>query len=135
MTTSTSTADSLTGRLDLTGRVALVTGAGQGVGEATAAMLASQGAAVAVNDYFADRGERVATAIAGAGGRAHAVQADVTDQAQITAMVATIERELGPVDILVNNAGNAGAQTNAMERIPRSGRRPRRAGHRGWPSI
>jgi 3-oxoacyl-[acyl-carrier protein] reductase len=118
MTTTTSTDGSLTGLLDLTGKVALVTGAGQGVGEATATMLARQGAAVAVNDFFADRGERVDASIAGAGGSAHAVQADVTDHEQVTAMVTAIEHELGPVDILVNNAGNAGPEHNALQPSP-----------------
>jgi 3-oxoacyl-[acyl-carrier protein] reductase len=109
---------SLSELLDLDGKVALVTGAGQGVGEAVAHMLAEQGAAVAVNDFFADRAEGVAAAITAAGGRAHGVQADVTDAASIAAMVAEIERQLGPVDILVNNAGNAGAQTNALKPRP-----------------
>src|SRR3954452_2505871 len=99
MSTTPTTQGGLADRLDLTGRVALVTGAGQGVGEATAAMLASQGAAVAINDYFTERGERVADAITSAGGRAFAVQADVTDHEQVRAMAAAIEGELGPVDI------------------------------------
>jgi 2-hydroxycyclohexanecarboxyl-CoA dehydrogenase len=117
-TPSTSASPTLTDLLDLTGRVALVTGAGQGVGEATARMLAEQGAAVAVNDYFSERGQRVAAAITDAGGQAHPIQADITDHAQVTRMVQEIERELGPVDILVNNAGNAGADVNAMQPMP-----------------
>jgi 3-oxoacyl-[acyl-carrier protein] reductase len=90
MTTSAASLPSLGDRLDLTGRVALVTGAGQGVGEATAAMLASQGAAVAVNDYFSERGERVADTITAAGGRAYPIQADVTDHEQVIEMAAAI---------------------------------------------
>jgi NAD(P)-dependent dehydrogenase (short-subunit alcohol dehydrogenase family) len=115
MTLSTQTAPALGELLDLTGRVALVTGAGQGVGAATAQMLAAQGAAVAVNDYFAERAEQVA---AGIGERALGVQADVSDPVGVAAMVDTIERELGPVDILVNNAGNAGATHSAAEATP-----------------
>jgi 3-oxoacyl-[acyl-carrier protein] reductase len=111
MTTSQQTEYGLGELLDLTGRVALVTGAGQGIGAATAQLLASQGAAVAVNDYFADRAGTVAADIIAAGGRAHPVGADVTDPAGVDSMVGDIERTLGPVDILVNNAGNAGATT------------------------
>jgi 2-hydroxycyclohexanecarboxyl-CoA dehydrogenase len=117
-TTETQTSASLPQLLDLTGRVALVTGAGQGVGAATAQMLAGLGATVAVNDYLADRADRVAADIAGDGGKAHGVQGDVSDEDSVTAMVREIERELGPVEILVNNAGNAGAQHNALEPTP-----------------
>ncbi|WP_067829215.1 SDR family NAD(P)-dependent oxidoreductase [Nocardia inohanensis] len=105
--------------LDLTGKVALVTGAGQGIGAATARMLAGQGAAVAVNDYFADRAKESAAAIDRMGGRAYGVQADVTDPASVSAMVAEVERELGPIDILVNNAGNAGATVDGMAPQPK----------------
>ena len=118
MTTDTHTTPSLSGLLDLTGKVALVTGAGQGVGEATAQMLAGLGAAVAVNDYVADRALAVAALIRGEGFRAFGAQGDVSDQANVTAMVAEIERELGPIDILVNNAGNAGAGRSGLEPSP-----------------
>jgi 2-hydroxycyclohexanecarboxyl-CoA dehydrogenase len=111
MTTQLQSVHALGELLDLTGRVALVTGSGQGVGAATAQLLASQGAAVAVNDYFMDRADTVAAEIIAAGGRAHPVAADVTDAAALQAMVSDVERVLGPVDILVNNAGNAGATT------------------------
>jgi 3-oxoacyl-[acyl-carrier protein] reductase len=104
--------------LDLTGRVALVTGAGQGVGAATAQMLAAQGAAVVVNDYFGERAEQTTATIAASGGRGLAVQADVSDHSGVAAMVAEVERELGPVDILVNNAGNAGATKDALAPSP-----------------
>ncbi|MHB8690354.1 MAG: SDR family NAD(P)-dependent oxidoreductase [Solirubrobacteraceae bacterium] len=118
MTTETQTTPSLPQLLNLTGKVALVTGAGQGVGKATAQMLAGQGAAVAVNDFVGDRAQRVADLIARDGGIAHGVQGDVSDAESVTAMVQEVERELGPVEILVNNAGNAGAERNALEPTP-----------------
>jgi 2-hydroxycyclohexanecarboxyl-CoA dehydrogenase len=118
MTTQTQATESLAGLLDLTGRVALVTGAGQGVGEAVARMLAEQGAAVAVNDYYADRAAGTATRVAASGGRAHGVQGDVSVAASVAAMVEQVERELGPIDILVNNAGNAGPERSALEPDP-----------------
>ena len=89
----------------LEGRRALVTGAGQGVGEGIARLLAAAGAEVVVNDFVADRAEAVAAGIAADGGRAVAAPFDVTDhEAVVEAVAAT-----GPVGILVNNAGNAGA--------------------------
>jgi NAD(P)-dependent dehydrogenase (short-subunit alcohol dehydrogenase family) len=94
---------------DLSGRTALVTGAGRHVGRAIALALAEQGAAVGVNDFVAERAESVAAEIRAQGGRASALAGDVTDLAAVRALVSRLERELGPVDILVNNAGNAGA--------------------------
>ena len=95
---------------DLTGKVALVTGAGRHVGRGIAEALASQGAAVAINDIVEARAQEAADAIGAAGGRAMAAPADATDRASIQAMIAAVEAELGPVDILVSNAGNSGAQ-------------------------
>jgi len=96
--------------LSLGGRVALVTGAGQGVGRQIALHLAAhECGGVAVNDYFQERAEAVVEEIRAAGGKAVAVQADVTDFEQVKAMVAKTAEELGPVGVLVNNAGNMGA--------------------------
>jgi NAD(P)-dependent dehydrogenase (short-subunit alcohol dehydrogenase family) len=90
---------------DLSGRVALVTGAGQGMGAGIARQLASQGAAVAVNDLQKDRADQTAAEIVQAGGRAEAFSFDVADYATVAAGVKAIEAQLGPIDILVNNAG------------------------------
>jgi 3-oxoacyl-[acyl-carrier protein] reductase len=89
---------------DLTGRTALVTGAGQNVGAGIASALAAQGATVAVNDVRAERAQAVVDDITAAGGRAVPAPFDVTDFEAVTAAVGA----QGPVDILVNNAGNGG---------------------------
>ena len=101
---------------DLNGRVALVTGAGQGVGREIARTLASHNALVAVNDFRLDRAQAVAEEIEAEGARAMAFQADIGDDECVEAMVVSIERSLGQIDILVNNAGNAGP-TESMTRV------------------
>ncbi len=90
---------------DLSGRNALVTGAGQGVGAGIAAALARQGASVAVNDLFADRAAVTVETIEKAGGRATTAAFDVTDYESVRAGMDAAEGDLGPLDILVNNAG------------------------------
>ncbi|MXZ52078.1 MAG: SDR family oxidoreductase [Acidimicrobiaceae bacterium] len=89
---------------DLTGRTALVTGAGQNIGAGIARGLATQGAHVVVNDYFADRAEATTGEIVATGGSAVPSVFDVTDLDAVLAAVAGI----GVIDILVNNAGLAG---------------------------
>ena len=87
------------------GRVAVVTGAAQGIGAAVAARLAAEGAAVAVADLSAERGAETVEAITKNGGRAVAFGADVSQTAEVEALVAAVVAEFGRIDILVNNAG------------------------------
>jgi NADP-dependent 3-hydroxy acid dehydrogenase YdfG len=89
----------------LTGTVALVTGASSGIGEAAAKRLAAEGAAVAVAARRFDRLEALVEEIDDAGGRALAIEADVTDRAQAEALVERTVTELGRLDTVVNNAG------------------------------
>jgi NADP-dependent 3-hydroxy acid dehydrogenase YdfG len=89
----------------LDGTVALVTGASSGIGEATAKRLADEGAAVAVAARRMDRLEQLVREIDDAGGRALAIEADVSDRAQAEALVERTVAELGRLDTVINNAG------------------------------
>ncbi|MDO8432198.1 MAG: 3-oxoacyl-ACP reductase family protein [Candidatus Binatus sp.] len=86
----------------LEGKVAFVTGAGRGIGEAIAKRLAAEGAKVAVADIIEDNARQTADAI---GAAAIAIAVDVTNSAAVRAAVAECEKRLGPIDVLVNNAG------------------------------
>ena len=101
---------------DLTGKVALVTGAGSGIGKATVIALAEAGAAVAINYHRNEAGaESAKQQILAAGGRAITIQADVTKSADVRAMVEKTVAEFGPVDILVNNAGSLVERLRLLE--------------------
>ena len=89
----------------LAGKVALVTGASSGIGEATAAALAAAGAKVAIAARRADRLEALAARIETAGGMALRIEADVTSNDDVTAMIGKVVAEWERLDILVNNAG------------------------------
>jgi len=89
---------------DLDGRVAIVTGAGGGLGGGICYALASAGAAVAAVDVERDKAERVAEIVSRDGARSVALGADVSDKRSVEAMMERVAGELGGVDILVNNA-------------------------------
>jgi NAD(P)-dependent dehydrogenase (short-subunit alcohol dehydrogenase family) len=93
----------MTGRLQ--GRAALITGAGSGIGRATAELFSAEGAAVGVVDMSADAAEETVAKITAAGGRALALVADVTSAEQVAAVVAQAASEFGRLDLLYNNAG------------------------------
>ncbi|MDB5817202.1 MAG: short-chain dehydrogenase [Rhizobacter sp.] len=91
--------------IDLSGRVALVTGASSGLGEQFAKTLASAGAAVCLAGRRVDRLKALRADIEAEGGDAHVIEMDVTDRDSIAAGVAHAETEVGTLDILVNNSG------------------------------
>lgn len=92
-------------RYDLKGRVAIITGAGQGMGAAVAEALAANGATVVVNDIDIKKAKKVAQKIARENRQAIAIQADVSNYQQVAQMVDTVLEKYGIIDILVNNAG------------------------------
>jgi len=92
--------------MKLEGKVALVTGGGTGIGRAICELFAAEGAKVAVNySRSRDAAEEVVTGIRAAGGTAIAIQSDVAQSAEATAMIKRIASEFGRLDALVNNAG------------------------------
>jgi len=91
--------------IDLSGRVAFITGASSGLGARFAHTLASAGAAVVLASRRVDRLKELRASIDGAGGDAHVVELDVTDPDSIRSAVAHAETEVGSIDILVNNSG------------------------------
>jgi 3-oxoacyl-[acyl-carrier protein] reductase len=105
---------------DLTGRVAIVTGGGTGIGAATARLLAQHGADVAVASRTASELERAATAIAEATGRrCVAIPTDVKDEGQVVRLVERTMETFGRIDILINNAG--GTRMGPLSSLPTKG--------------
>ncbi|HUG52743.1 MAG TPA: glucose 1-dehydrogenase [Vicinamibacteria bacterium] len=93
--------------LDLTGRVAAVTGGGSGIGEAIALLFARQGAQVAVVDLDEPAARRTVERVTAEGGQARAFAGDVSDRSSVKGVFINVDADLGRLDILVNNAGIA----------------------------
>ena len=96
------------------GRIAIVTGGGQGLGRAFARGLAAEGATVVIAEINAQNGEKVAAEITGDGGQALAIATDVGNSEDVNATIAQVRAEFGRIDILVNNA----ASLSQMRRAP-----------------
>ena len=90
--------------MKLQGKVAMITGAAQGIGREYALRFGREGAAVVIVDIREDAAREVERAIVAAGGRALALKADVTDQEQMNQVAKAAADRLGPVDVLLNNA-------------------------------
>ena len=97
------------------GKVVLVTGAGRGIGEASARLFAEEGATVVVADIDGSTAEAVARSIREAGGQASAIQADVTAEESVAAMIAAVVERHGRIDCAHNNAGISGQLTSFTE--------------------
>jgi 3-oxoacyl-[acyl-carrier protein] reductase len=105
----------MTNLCDLAGRICFVTGAGQGVGRQVALHLARNNAGgVVINDFFTDRAAAVAAEVEEAGAKAIAVQADVSNLADVQRAVDEASAAFGRIDVLVNNAGNMGPDASAV---------------------
>lgn len=100
---------------EFSGKVALVTGAAGGIGEACAQTFAKKGASVAVSDIDVDKGQQVVDKIQQEGGKAIFLKADVSDAGSVEKMVNDISDAFGRLDYAVNNAGIGGAQANTGE--------------------
>jgi 3-oxoacyl-[acyl-carrier protein] reductase len=103
--------------MKLADRVALVTGGGSGIGRAIAQVFAEEGARVVVNDVTLAAANETIGTLGAARSRSRAIQADVSNSAQVKAMFAEIEREMGRLDILVNNAGIAETTPGEREKL------------------
>jgi len=107
----------------LQGKVVAITGASSGIGEATAALLAEAGAAVSLGARRADRLEALAKQIQAGGGKALAIETDITQESEAQGFIERTKKELGRLDVLVNNAGVMllgpviGADTNEWRRM------------------
>lgn len=104
--------------MQFTGKVALITGAGRGMGKRIAERFAREGAAVGVCDLLADRAESAAHSIAASGGKALALTADVSNEAAVKAMTDRFVGQYGRIDILVNAAGGYGQTYRATHEMP-----------------
>lgn len=102
--------------MKLKDRVALITGAGSGIGRAIATLFAEEGARVIANDVNEMAALETVEMLGSGASGSRAIQADVADSAQVKAMFAEVEREFGSLDVLVNNAGIGSAGTSTADR-------------------
>ncbi|HEV2056901.1 MAG TPA: SDR family NAD(P)-dependent oxidoreductase [Methylomirabilota bacterium] len=102
--------------MKLKDRIALITGAGSGIGRAIATLFAEEGARVIANDVNEQAALETVEMLDAGGSGSRAIQADVADSAQVKAMFAEVEREFGSLDVLVNNAGIGSAGTSTADR-------------------
>lgn len=100
---------------DLTGKIAIVTGSGNGIGRATVKRIAESGARVTVSDVIVEDGERTVAEIIAAGGEAIFVKADISQEAEVKNLIDSTVAQYGGLDILVNNAGIGGGQLRTHE--------------------
>ncbi|HYS94788.1 MAG TPA: 3-oxoacyl-ACP reductase family protein [Candidatus Acidoferrales bacterium] len=103
--------------MKLNDKVALITGAGSGIGRAIAQLFAEEGARIVANDVNAMAAKETVESLGALGSGARAIQADVADSGQVKAMFAEVDRDLGILDVLVNNAGIAVAAPGDGERL------------------
>lgn len=104
-------------KMKLSGKTAIVTGAGGGIGRAICLRLASEGARVAVTDLKSENAENVAREIRAQGGGASGYKADVTDSGEVREVAQRILADFGGIDILVNNAGGSAALIGKLNRF------------------
>jgi 3-oxoacyl-[acyl-carrier protein] reductase len=107
--------------MKLEGKVALITGAGSGIGRAIALRFAREGARVIVNDIDLETAQRTIEDMAALRDQAQAIKADVSDSGQVKAMFAEVAKRYGTLDILVNNAGVAEVDSAKREEVNRKG--------------
>ncbi len=103
--------------MKLKDKVALITGAGSGIGRAIAQLFAEEGARIVANDVNAMAAKETVESLGALGSGARIIQADVADSGQVKAMFAEVDRDLGILDVLVNNAGIAVAAPGDGERL------------------